>query len=487
VAPPDIPSSIPVDRPSAEGRSPAALWWPQSVIYQVYVRSFADSNGDGIGDLAGLTGKLDYLQWLGVDALWLSPINPSPNRDFGYDVSDYMDVEPTLGTLADLDRLVAEAARRNIQILLDIVPNHTSDQHPWFRDPGKRDWYVWTSEPNNWLSAFGGPAWTYDKEAGRYYLHNFAPEQPDLNWWNQEVRDEFDRILRFWFDRGVAGFRIDVANGLIKDRELRDNPPVEPGDPPGLRRYGQRPIYNRGRPEVHDIFKRWRRIAEEYDPARVLIGETWVHEPAVWAAFYGTNDELQLPLNFMLAFADFEPGPLRQVVERSLAAIPSDAVPVWHGSNHDFSRLSTRWAEGDERKVQLALAMLLTLPGVTVLYQGDEIGLEDVPVPPERVVDVVDRDPERSPMPWSAEPNGGFTTGRPWLPLGAYRQHNVAAQREDPSSTLNRTRELIAIKKRLVGPYRGLPSPEGSWHYRRGDAVIELDFVKSTAQIRETR
>jgi alpha-glucosidase len=475
-----------VDRPSDEGRSAAALWWPQAVVYQVYVRSFADSDGDGIGDLAGLTGKLDYLQWLGVDALWLSPINPSPNVDFGYDVSDYTDVEPTLGTLADLDRLVAEAARRKIQILLDIVPNHTSDQHPWFRDPSKRDWYVWADRPNNWLSAFGGPAWTYREGVGRWYLHNFAPEQPDLNWWNEEVREEFDRILRFWFDRGVAGFRIDVANGLIKDRELRDNPPVEPGDPPGLRRYGQRPVYNRGRPEVHDIFKRWRRIAEEYEPTRLLIGETWVHEPAAWAAFYGTNDdELQLPLNFMLAFADFEPGPLRQVVERSLQVIPADAVPVWHGSNHDFSRLATRWAEGDERKVRLALTMLLTLPGVTVLYQGDEIGLEDVPVSPEHVVDVVDRDPERTPMPWSSERNGGFTTGKPWLPLGDYRRQNVADQRADPDSTLNRTRELIAVKKRLVGPYRGLPSPEGSWRYGRGEAVVELDFVKSSAEVRE--
>jgi alpha-glucosidase len=461
-------------------------WWPQSVIYQVYVRSFADSNGDGVGDLPGVIGKLDFLQWLGVDALWLSPINPSPNVDFGYDVSDYMDVDPSLGTLQDLDRLVAEAAKRGIQILLDIVPNHSSDQHPWFHDPLKRDWYVWADKPNNWTSAFGGPAWTYDEQVGKYYLHNFAPEQPDLNWWNEEVRDEFDRILRFWFDRGIAGFRIDVANGLIKDAQLRDNPPVEPGDPPRLRRFGQRPIYNRGRPEVHDVFKRWRQIAEEYDPPRLLIGETWVQEPAEWASFYGgEDDELQLPMNFMFAMEEFDPAVLRTVAEVSLAELPADAVAVWHGSNHDVSRLATRWCDGDEDRVRLALTMLLTLPGVTILYQGDEIGLEDGEVPPERVVDVSTRDPERTPMPWSAEPNGGFTTGDPWLPLGDYRRRNVAAQREESGSVLNLTRDLIALKKRLQGPYQGLPAPRGSWRYSRGQAVVDLDFKTPRATVEE--
>jgi alpha-glucosidase len=461
-------------------------WWPQSVIYQVYVRSFADSDGDGIGDLAGVIGKLDYLRWLGVDAIWLSPINPSPNVDYGYDVSDYMDVDPTLGTLADLDRLVAEAGRRGIQIVLDIVPNHTSDQHPWFHDPAKRDWYVWADKPNNWVSAFGGPAWAYDKQVGRYYLHNFAPQQPDLNWWNQEVHDEFDRILRFWFDRGIAGFRIDVANGLVKDRELRDNPPIEPADPPFLRRFGQRPVYNRGRPEVHDIYKRWRRISEEYDPPRLLIGETWVHEPSAWAAYYGSkDDELQLPMNFMFTMAKFDPAVLRAVAERSIAELPSDAVPVWHGSNHDISRLATRWCGGDEGKVRVALTMLLTQPGVTILYQGDEIGLEDGAVPKERVVDVGPRDPERTPMQWTAEANGGFSTGEPWLPVGDYRHSNVAAQREDPGSVLNLTRDLVVLKKRLRGPYRGLPSPKGSWCYSRGQALVDLDFETPRASVEE--
>jgi alpha-glucosidase len=447
------------------------------------VRSFADSNGDGVGDLPGLIGKLDYLEWLGVDALWLSPINPSPNKDYGYDVSDYLDVDPALGTMADLDRLIADAGRRGIHVLLDIVPNHTSDQHPWFSDPEKLDWYVWADRPNNWMSAFGGPAWT--QKDGRWYLHNFAPGQPDLNWWNDEVRAEFERILRFWFDRGVAGFRIDVAHGLVKDELLRDNPPATSADPAPIRRFGQRQVYNSRRPEVHDVFRRWRSIAEEYDPPRVLLGETWVLELADWAAFYGADDELQLAFNFLMATATLDATELRTVVETSLAALPAGAKPVWHGSNHDVSRMATRWCKGDDGKVRLALTMLLTLPGATVLYQGDEIGQEDGVVPPERVLDISGRDPERTPMPWNGEPKGGFTSGEPWLPMGEHRRRNVAAQREDPASVLNLTRELIALKKRLRGPYEPLPAPKGGWRYRRDGVVVDLDFKAPRARIEE--
>ena len=447
------------------------------------MRSFADSNGDGVGDLPGLIGKLDYLEWLGVDALWLSPINPSPNKDYGYDVSDYLDVDPALGTMADLDRLIADAGRRGIHVLLDIVPNHTSDQHPWFSDPEKRDWYVWADRPNNWISAFGGPAWT--QKDGRWYLHNFAPGQPDLNWWNDEVRAEFERILRFWFDRGVAGFRIDVAHGLVKDELLRDNPPAGRADPAPIRRFGQRQVYNSRRPEVHDVFRRWRSIAEEYDPPRVLLGETWVLELADWAAFYGADDELQLAFNFLMATATLDATELRTGVETSLAALPAGAKPVWHGSNHDVSRMATRWCKGDDGKVRLALTMLLTLPGATVLYQGDEIGQEDGVVPPERVLDISGRDPERTPMPWNGEPKGGFTSGEPWLPMGEHRRRNVAAQREDPASVLNLTRELIALKKRLRGPYEPLPAPKGGWRYRRDGVVVDLDFKAPRARIEE--
>jgi alpha-glucosidase len=252
-------------------------WWQDGVIYQIYPRSYSDSNADGVGDLEGILGRLDYLEWLGVTGLWLNPINPSPNKDWGYDVSDYRDVHPELGDMATLERLVAEAERRGIRILLDIVPNHSSDQHPWFQDSRSsrsaphRDWYVWADgkdggPPNNWQSVFGGPTWTFDEGTGQWYLHNFLPEQPDLNWWTDDVWEAFDDILRFWFDRGIAGFRIDVAHGIVNDRELRDDPP----DPE--HEWRLKPVYSMNRPETHDIFKRLRRICEEYDPPRLLVG-----------------------------------------------------------------------------------------------------------------------------------------------------------------------------------------------------------------------
>ena len=282
-------------------------WWRDAVIYQIYPRSFADANGDGIGDLPGVTGKLDYLQWLGVDAIWLNPITPSPNVDWGYDVADYTSVDPDLGTLDDVDRLVAEAGARGIRVLLDIVPNHTSIEHRWFRE--RPDFYVWADEiPNNWRRAFGrGPAWTYDEERGRYYLHNFAPEQPDLDWWNPEVRAEFERILRFWFDRGVAGFRIDVAHALVKDRELRDDVPATPDDPPYIRRIGMRHVHSMNRPETHEILRSWRALAEGYEEPRVLLGEAYVLEPDRLAAYYGSgDDELNLAFDFALLHTDLE-------------------------------------------------------------------------------------------------------------------------------------------------------------------------------------
>ena len=267
-------------------RMPPGDWWRDGVIYQIYPRSFQDSSGDGVGDLPGIISRLDYLQWLGVDAIWLNPITVSPDADFGYDVADYCNVQPVLGDLRAVDDLIRAAGERGIKVLLDIVPNHTSDRHPWFIDARSsrtsrhRDWYVWAdpkpdgSRPNNWVSAFGGPAWTLDKTTGQYYLHNFLPEQPDLNWWNPEVRDAFDAIYRFWFDRGVAGFRIDVAHGIVKDRELRDNPIATKDDPPHVRVVGQRMIYNVERPEVHDVLRHWRRLADGYTPPRVLLGET---------------------------------------------------------------------------------------------------------------------------------------------------------------------------------------------------------------------
>ena len=276
-------------------------WWRDAVLYQVYPRSFSDANGDGIGDLAGVTERLEYLEWLGVDAVWLNPVHPSPNVDWGYDVSDYTGIHPDLGTLEDLDRLVSEANARGIRVLLDLVPNHTSARHPWFRE--RPDFYVWADEvPNNWESIFGGgSAWTYDDERGQYYLHNFAAQQPDLNWWNPEVAPEFERILRFWFDRGVAGFRIDVAHAIYKDRELRDDPVI-----PGL---GMRRRYSMFRPETHEILQSWRTLAETYDPPRLLLGEAYSLDVEQWAGYFGEHgDELDLAFAFMLTHADLDAG-----------------------------------------------------------------------------------------------------------------------------------------------------------------------------------
>ncbi len=333
------------------------MWWRDAVLYQIYVRSFADANGDGHGDLQGIRSKLDYLEWLGVDVIWLTPIHPSPNADWGYDVSDFHGVHPDYGTLDDLDALVADAGARGLKVVLDLVPNHTSSEHPWFSDPAKRDWYVWADEPNNWTSTFGGTAWTKHPEVGRYYLHNFLPEQPDLNWWNQGVRDEFEETLRFWFDRGIAGFRIDVAHALIKDAELRDNPSV--GKAKDRR---EERVYNMNRPEVHEIYRRWRTIAREYDPERVLLGETWVPNLAELAKYYGDDDELQLPMIFSFTLAHLDAAELREIVEGAQQTFPEHAWPVWCGSNHDIVRFPTRWCAGDEAKIRCASAAVARAP-----------------------------------------------------------------------------------------------------------------------------
>ena len=486
------------------GRSSNESWWREGVLYQVYPRSFADSTGDGIGDLRGIVDRLDYLAWLGVAAIWLNPITASPDRDWGYDVSDFRSVHPDLGTIEDLDRLVEEAGRRDIRVLLDIVPNHTSDQHPWFvdarssRSSAHRDWYVWAdpkpdgSPPNNWVSIFGGPAWTLDEPTGQFYLHNFLPEQPDLNWWNEDVRDAFDEILRFWFDRGVAGFRIDVAHGLVKDRELRDNPPAGPNDSPLVSSHGQRLIYNLNRPEVHDVFRRWRRFADDYEPRRILIGETWAPDLAALAAYYGSeDDELHLAFNFAFVFGRLDADELALIVEETEKGLAALGWPAWMGSNHDVTRLASRWCGGGERKVRCALMLLLCLHGTPFLYYGDEIGLPNVPVAREDLRDVVGlrewpanpgRDVSRTPMPWSAEEGAGFTRHgvRPWLPFGPPRP-NVEDQRDDPASVLSLCRSLIHLRRTTadlrLGAYQRVASPPGTWAWRRGDRhVIALNL-----------
>ena len=474
-----------------EGRE----WWREGVIYQVYPRSFQDSNGDGVGDLRGVIDRLDYLQWLGVDAIWLNPITVSPDADFGYDVADYCAVQPVFGDLNIVDQLIAEAAKRDIKIVLDIVPNHSSDRHPWFidarssRSSQHRDWYVWAdpkpngSPPNNWLSAFGGPAWTLDPRTGQYYLHNFLAEQPDLNWWNPAVRDAFDDIYRFWFDRGVAGFRIDVAHGIVKDRQLRDNPLATATDTAEIREHGQRTVYNMERPEVHDVLRRWRALADTYDPPRILLGEVYVLDVRSMGRFYGEGDQLHLAFNFTYVHVRFEASALAQVVAESELVIPPTGWPVWTLSNHDVSRVMSRWCGGDERKVRGALLSLLTLRGTPVMYYGDELGLPDTPVPRDQLQDPMGkrhwpqprgRDPERTPMHWSSAAGGGFTDVgvRPWLPIGDVRARNVAQERRDPSSTLNFAHDLIALRRQQPdlrsGAYRQLPSPPGSWVWQRG-------------------
>jgi alpha-glucosidase len=398
--------------------------------------------------------KLDYLAWLGVDTIWLSPTFPSPNVDWGYDVADYLDVHPDFGTLADLDALIAEARRREIEIWLDLVPNHTSDRHPWFAE--HPEYYVWSDRiPNDWQSVFtGASAWTYDERRRRYYLHQFAPQQPDLDWWNPDLRAEFERILRFWFDRGIAGFRIDVAHALIKDAELRD---------------GER--FMRERPETHEIFRRWQAIAREYEPKPTLMGETYVPLERMFAYY----DGLDLVQNFDLLRSPFEARMLRSIAERVEAEIPDGRLPLWFGSNHDHSRLATRWAHGDERKAWAALFMLLTLRGSVILYQGDELALTDGKVPRDRITDVAHppRDPERTPLPWTSS---GEEWQAPWLPLSD-TSRNVEDERADPLSTLNFVRELIELRRGLVdAPYRTLPSPRGVWAYARGETTCAVNL-----------
>jgi alpha-glucosidase len=489
-------------------------WWRDGVLYQIYPRSFADTDGDGTGDLRGIAGRLEHLAWLGVDGIWLNPTFPSPNADWGYDVADYRDVHPDLGTLADLDELIATAGERGIRVLLDLVPNHTSDEHPWFaeargdRDARHRDWYVWRdagpgdAPPNNWVSIFGGPAWEPDGATGQSYLHMFHRKQPDLNWWSDEVRAEFEAILDFWYDRGVAGFRIDVAHGIVKDRDLRDNPAFVDGagDAERYRALGQVPEFSMGRPEVHDVFRRWREVGARRNPEPVLLGETLVHDLQTLATFYGAgDDELQLAFNFPFLDAPFQAAALAGVVAETERALPAGAWPSWTASNHDSVRFPTRWAKGDERRVRLALMLLLTLRGTPILYYGDEIGMRETEIPADRVLDPVGlrpgashpgRDGARTPMPWTDEPGAGFTAPgvEPWLPFGDLRT-NVAAQRADPSSVLHLARDLIALRRAddalRAGAYTALDAPAGAWAYRRGDrAWVALNLSDAAVAVR---
>ena len=500
-------------------------WWRHGVLYQVYPRSYADADGDGQGDIAGLRSRLDHLEWLGIDGIWLSPTMPSPNDDWGYDVADFRGVHPDFGTLEELDALIADARARGIAVLLDLVPNHTSDAHPWFvearagRDAPHRDFYVWADPapdggpPNNWISAFGGGAWTFDEPSGQWYLHNFLPSQPDLNWWNEEVREEFDAILRFWLDRGVAGFRIDVAHSMIKDAELRDDPAATPDDHPEVVKRGLKQVYSMNRPEGHDILRRWRALTDAHEPPGMLVGESYVLELEQLLPFYGSGeDELHLAFNFLFVHERLAAPGLRAIVEGIEAGLPASAWPVWTASNHDAGRLTTRWAGGDERKARIALMLLLGLRGTPFLYAGDEIAMPDGVVPEERERDPVARrtgDPSqgrdgcRTPMQWAPGPGAGFTTpeAEPWLPIGDAAACNVEDQRADLGSVLNLVRDLIALRRAEpdlhAGSYTTLAAPDGAWVWRRGgghvvalnlsDAPVVVDDIRGTVAISAAR
>jgi alpha-glucosidase len=464
-------------------------WWERGIIYQIYPRSFMDSNGDGIGDLAGIRRRLDYLQWLGIDAIWISPIYPSPMADFGYDISNYTDIDPIFGTLDDFDALLADAHRRGLKLLLDYVPNHTSDQHPWFldarsaRNSAKRDWYIWRDPkpdggpPNNWLSNFGGGAWEWEPVTGQYYYHAFLKEQPDLNWRNPEVQDAMLKVLRFWLDRGVDGFRVDVMHHLVKDSEFRDNP-LNPDWRPGMSPYRELlTTYTADLPEVQEIVANFRSVIEEYDD-RMLVGEIYLPVERLMAYYGATGKGAHLPFNFQLLRLPWNAREIAAAVERYEALLPAYAWPNWVLGNHDRSRIATRVGVAQAR---VAAMLLLTLRGTPTMYYGDEIRMQDVPIPADQVRDPFEknvpglglgRDPERTPMQWSGDEHAGFSKGNPWLPIANnYYTVNVARECDQPSSILTLYHRLIELRRAepalSVGEFAPLPATDDLIAYVR--------------------
>lgn len=445
-------------------------WWKEGVVYQIYPRSFQDSNGDGVGDIPGIISRLDYLQWLGVSALWLSPIYPSPMHDFGYDVSDYRNVDPVFGSLADMDELIAKAHDRGIKVILDMVLNHSSDEHAWFKesasgkDNPKSDFYIWKDKvpgnrkglPNNWYACFGGRAWTFEPRRGQYYLHSFLAQQPDLNWRNDEVVEALFNEIRFWLDKGVDGFRLDVINAIIKDEMFRDNPGCIGPTP---RPYDmQRHLFDRNRPEAHGKLRRFRKVMNEYDD-RMLVGEIMVEapgEPEKAASYLGDgNNELHLAFDFTLLSTKWSAKEWHRVAKRWYKAIPADGWPCWVMSNHDMPRAITRF-KGSLPKAKLAALFLLTQRGTPFIYYGEEIGMPDIRLPRGKFQDPLGkkywpfhpgRDPERSPMQWDASTYAGFSEEQPWLPLNPdHAVRNVEVQKADPVSMLSYYRALLQLR-----------------------------------------
>jgi len=440
-------------------------WWHTGVIYQIYPRSFKDSNADGVGDLRGIVEKLDYLQWLGINAIWISPIYPSPMADFGYDISDYKNIHPLFGTMDDFDMLLSEVHSRGMKMLLDLVPNHSSSQHPWFlesrssRDSAKRNWYIWRdakpdgSPPNNWLSVFGGPAWEWDPSTGQYYYHAFLKEQPDLNWRNPEVREAIFDVMRFWLDKGVDGFRVDVMWHMVKDEQLRDNPP-NPEYQPYMADYEKLlPVYSTDQPEVHDAIREMRRLLDGYDD-RMMIGEVYLPIHKLMTYYGMDNSGAHLPFNFQLISLPWEADKISIAVDEYEAALPDGAWPNWVLGNHDQARIRSRVGAEQAR---VAAMMLLTLRGTPTIYYGEELGMTDVAIPAEEICDPqglnmpgknLSRDPARTPMQWNDTKYAGFSEARPWLRLSpAYKRINVEAQKNDPHSFLSFYRRLIELRQ----------------------------------------
>ena len=476
-------------------------WWRDAVVYEIYVRSFADSDGDGVGDLPGIRSRLGYLRELGVNAIWLTPFYPSPGADHGYDVADHTDVDPQFGTLEDFDALVANAHELGLRVVIDVVPNHTSSEHEWFRnalsDPSHPDRkrYVFRpgrdgGPPNGWTSAFGGSAWVLDERSGEYYLHMFAPEQPDLDWHNETVQRDFEQVLRFWLDRGVDGFRIDVAQALFKDQSLAEmqepNPPTWHADW----------VTAVNQPDLHPLYRRWRRLADEYPGERMFVGEI-VLEDQEAVAEYVRPGELQLAFNFALLWDDWDAAAMRDTIDRTRTAMAAvGAVPTWVLENHDVTRAPTRYGGGKDgrRRVRAGALLLLALPGTVFLYQGQELGLEEVELPDEARQDPVffrtggarkGRDGCRIPIPWTnAGPALGFTTGEPWLPMPAnWAPESVAAQSGDPASTLELYRSALA--HRPDGGFEWLESPTGTLAFRRDDVVCLVNVNAPTLALPE--
>jgi alpha-glucosidase len=475
-------------------------WWQRGIIYQIYPRSFQDSDSDGIGDINGIRERLGYLSELGVSAIWISPIFPSPMADFGYDVSDYCGIEPLFGTMADFEALLREAHALGLKVILDFVPNHTSEQHPWFiesrasRASAKRDWYIWRdagkegAPPNNWVSQFGGPAWRLDPATGQYYLHSFLPEQPDLNWRNPAVRDTMLDVLRFWLDRGVDGFRVDVLWLLIKDEALRDNPPNPAYQPTQAAINRTLALYNADQPEIHDVIGQMRAVLDRYRD-RVLIGEIYLPFERL-AAYYGKDlSGAHLPFNFALIHSSWNAAAVARLINDYEAALPPGGWPNWVLGNHDQPRIAARVGPAQAR---IAAMLLLTLRGTPTMYYGDEIGLARVEVPPDRAQDPwerrepglgVGRDPWRSPMQWDESTNAGFSDAKPWLPLAPdHTTNNVATLRE--GSILSLYRELIALRNRHpalnVGAQRIVCADDDVLIYERAEGrdafVVALNF-----------